>query len=1230
MTSQENRTVTIGDSTAQLQTPTEETTAPTSKEALITNVEVKGQVDPAASGVAHFDKIQIELTGENLTDDHFLTPQGLHWSDKSQVEIIKGQETGIMNDTSYWGNNNPASAVSTYSINNGDSGRVTYVGKTKSGLDLDLLWTVEDSDKDDWMANSGLATSGPAKGISFTGEQNIIGATGNSIVIFYNGANRLKLLYQIVEPDTLREVPVVLSFITTDIDAGQGVETDLANLTQIIPPTADLSEKDGIIYDNSPGPSGYGNVLNGSKDLPKGGYLGAGFLSRFHYTFYSPAPERTGIYAYATGVRYDIFGSALQAHMETKVKQNIRVNYLNTAGQSIRPSDYYSGLSDGQYLFTAPDIAGYTYQTSNSDVTKPNSPVVNFIYQGQYQVTFNYLDDKGKKLADSQTLTKNAGDKLTETAPSIAGYDTPQAYVAVVNGNLVHDFVYKKTQYPRTITLHFVDKKGRPLAPSEKQSALTETTFQYRPKSITGYVTPQAFEVKVDQDSSHTFIYQKVLVPRTIMLHFVDDKGQALAPSQRLVRNEEENLSYTAPSRENYVTPTPLVLTVDKDSSHTFVYQKIHRATFLYRDQDGRQVKDSEQVTGITGTKVSKSVEALAGYRSPASFETTLAGDVSHTFVYQKIYHVTFQYRDEEGKLLKNDETVSGIKGELAKKNPDLLWGYDRPVAVEFPITGDGVYTFTYRRKGGVVPIRPTAPAVSVPVRVQAQPVIPSSPAIIYRPQIRANTNWSIGRVQPTQPSINYPQAKPIQPAIKPAVPYKTESLWGREDTRIKNFAANTGLTEEDARKLINHLQKVEEYSYVASNGEKDKMKHAFANELTRPSYGLDKQQMFVNEFGTSPVLYNNFTLPQFKIKSKGVTLKDISGFDIYNFLKSAKLRDIETILQKNHGDSNSKIDLPHLAMPIATYGESSPPQEIVKFLMSLPMSGILKYSDRQLLSKFSPRDRFFQLNSLTGDILTHLSSNEPETDKDAFIFNYHPMFVGRFGREELLHYYGRSEADVNKDRERLYKEALFELTKDKNIDTNKLQRVLSLGLLGAPVIVGAFLYANWKRQKEEKNKNKVNEKPKNDRLPNVGTDTTSFVARAGMIGEKIIAGGKTIAKAVDNHLVQPAIQKVKRVSQAAQQFTGRVIQKTTQITQQVARKVQSIRQTIQRAVQKVAPIINRVVQPVKRAAKVVVRKATSVINRVIRPVQQVAKKAVMMVKNIFKPAPKKVGKKRR
>lgn len=270
-----------------------------STEPTITNVEISGGVDPSVTGTDFFKDVEINLEGNNLTDDNFLTEEGLHWSDKTYTEIIQGKENGIINDPERFGaSNTPSTPVIAYSTNVGDSGRINYIGKTLSGIELDLLWTVLESDKDEWASNSGYNDNRP-KGLGFAGEQSILGATGNSIVILYNNASNLALHYQIVKHGTKIEQPVVVSFISTDIDAAQGVQTNLANLVEIIPTESNLVKKDGIIYDTTPGVVG----LNGSKDLPKGGYLGAGFISNFDYTFYSPAPERVNdSYSYPMAV----------------------------------------------------------------------------------------------------------------------------------------------------------------------------------------------------------------------------------------------------------------------------------------------------------------------------------------------------------------------------------------------------------------------------------------------------------------------------------------------------------------------------------------------------------------------------------------------------------------------------------------------------------------------------------------------------------------------------------------------------------------------------------------------------------------------------------------------------------------------------------------------------------------------------------------------------------------
>ena len=136
-----NNSAIIGSKNESIEKPKLETESPpVSKEPSITNVTVTGDFDNGAMGVDFFKNIKINLIGENLTDNNFLTKEGLHWSDKTTVELIKGAEKGFINSETYLGKqNNPSTPVKAYSMNVGDSGRINYVGKTKSGVDLDLI-----------------------------------------------------------------------------------------------------------------------------------------------------------------------------------------------------------------------------------------------------------------------------------------------------------------------------------------------------------------------------------------------------------------------------------------------------------------------------------------------------------------------------------------------------------------------------------------------------------------------------------------------------------------------------------------------------------------------------------------------------------------------------------------------------------------------------------------------------------------------------------------------------------------------------------------------------------------------------------------------------------------------------------------------------------------------------------------------------------------------------------
>ena len=439
-----NNSAIIGSKNEQTEKPKQETESPpVSKEPTITNVTVTGDFDKDARGVDFFKKIQINLIGENLTDNNFLTKEGLHWSDKTTVELIKGVENGFINSETYLGKqNNPTISVKAYSMNVGDSGRINYVGKTKSGVDLDLIWTVTGNDSVDWKKNSGYYSSSRATGLAFTGEQSIPNTTGNSIVVLYTEANTLGLHYKIVKHGTLDEQPVILSFISTDIDAAQGVQTDLANIVELIPEESGLKKStDGVIYDATPKMMS----LNGSSDLPKGGYLGAGFLSSFNYTFYSPAPPRfNNSYDYALGVRYDIFGSSLQADILTRITQRIRVKYVDSSGKELKKEEHYSGFTDKSYKVDSINIPKYRLVNIDKNVIDKNNPIITFIYQPEHKVTLHFVDEQGTKVQESKTFTVLEGQTISYTPNSMDGFITPNKLKQIAVKDVDYQFVYKK------------------------------------------------------------------------------------------------------------------------------------------------------------------------------------------------------------------------------------------------------------------------------------------------------------------------------------------------------------------------------------------------------------------------------------------------------------------------------------------------------------------------------------------------------------------------------------------------------------------------------------------------------------------------------------------------------------------------------------------------------------------------------------------------------------------
>ena len=106
--------------------------------------------------------------------------------------------------------------------------------------------------------------------------------------------------------------------------------------------------------------------------------------------------------------------------------EHVKANYKSKDGQTLAPSDTYSGLFGDHYHTDWKHIVGYKPlgDPSNKDgIFKTNNPDVNFIYERVLEnVDVVYVDTHGNKLADPSKMQIPYGLPYTTSAKTIKGY----------------------------------------------------------------------------------------------------------------------------------------------------------------------------------------------------------------------------------------------------------------------------------------------------------------------------------------------------------------------------------------------------------------------------------------------------------------------------------------------------------------------------------------------------------------------------------------------------------------------------------------------------------------------------------------------------------------------------------------------------------------------------------------------------------------------------------------
>ncbi len=363
--------------------------------------------------------------------------------------------------------------------------------------------------------------------------------------------------------------------------------------------------------------------------------------------------------------------------------KNITVNYEDAEGNQLATSETLTGNVDDPYATVKKEIMGYAFKkVANDNATGTFSEAaqtVTYVYAkiGK-DVTVNYVDADGKKLAESKTLSGNVGDKVNAEEAKVAGY-------AMIKTNATADDVftddaqiitYHYAKIGKDVTVNYVDVAGKELATSKTLSSNVGDKVNSEAVKVDGYamVKTNATADDVFTDDAQTITYHYAKIGKDVTVNYVDADGKELATSKTLSGNVGDKVNAEEAKVAGYAmvktNATADDVFTDKAQTITYHYAKIGKdVTVNYEDESGNKIAESKTFTGNVGDSYTAVKRDVSGYvfKKVTGNETGTLGETAQTvtYVYAQIGKaVTVNYVNADGKQLANSEEFTGNVGE--------------------------------------------------------------------------------------------------------------------------------------------------------------------------------------------------------------------------------------------------------------------------------------------------------------------------------------------------------------------------------------------------------------------------------------------------------------------------------------------------------------------------------------------------------------------------------------
>ena len=317
---------------------------------------------------------------------------------------------------------------------------------------------------------------------------------------------------------------------------------------------------------------------------------------------------------------------------------NVTIHYTNQNGEALRDDDVLP-FSKGIHNATAVVIPGYTLvgeaeQPVMVDENGATPAEITFLYQRELiptNILVHYVDENGSAIAadTEQTINPPGGVVLPMSGLSPEEYEliSPESVEVTLSEDgpspAEVTFQYRRIIHPANVLLHYVDDQGNTIAEDSVVSVPGGDSEVFPQAEIDpalyALMDPAFYTVTVTPEGASaqelTFTYRRLVQPVTVTIHYVDERGEAIAPDDQAVFGEgvHEILPAAEISEEDYIFVGPashsLTVTLEgaSENDFTFAYQrtvKPAQVTVHYVNEAGEPVAEDTFLMLEAGSQV--------------------------------------------------------------------------------------------------------------------------------------------------------------------------------------------------------------------------------------------------------------------------------------------------------------------------------------------------------------------------------------------------------------------------------------------------------------------------------------------------------------------------------------------------------------------------------------------------------------------------------------------------